>query len=511
MTEDIFNIRNKSPRAGLIGRCFIFVIILGGFFSTQVLGQMTAGVAKADITDRTAGLVNDPLYAKALVLDDGATRLVIITLDVVAIENIGPIQNGYLSKVRERIEKELNIPPSNVLINVSHCHGIVRDDEDELTIKVVTEASQNMVPVTVGSGKGLENRISENRRVKLKNGAQADMRRAYSFPPDEEVLSTGPIDPQIGILRLDKYNGQTLAVVYNFAVHPIQGVPNGGNTADIIGFASKTIEDNTDGAMALFLQGCGGDINPVGYKAIETPPNAETLGNLLGLSVLKALKEIPGEKGGDIKLINEKMDLPRADFTQRIELMEAHQAELIHSLKGTNINLKTFISLLGNHNFSQQFPSAYSYRYLNEEIMGSDGLSRMDSINRKNIGDYRNNIYIMEELTRLNENLSLIRKHQRAAAGRKTIEVEVVGIKISDYYLVTFPGELTVQIGLNIKKNSPHENTFVAGYTNGYIYYAPTSEQLNNTGAAQEDSETVLSPEWQHLYEEKVSQILEEL
>ena len=29
--------------------------------------------------------------------------------------------------------------------------------------------------------------------------------------------------------------------------------------------------------------------------------------------------------------------------------------------------------------------------------------------------------------------------------------------------------------------------TFVAGYTNGYIYYAPTAEQLLNPGAAQED------------------------
>lgn len=511
MVKDTPKIINKSPRAYIMGRCFIFVIILGGFFSTQVLAQMTAGVAKTDITDSKAGLVNDSLYAKALVLDDGFTKLVIITLDVVAIENIGPIKNGYLSKVRSRIEKELNIPPSNVLINASHCHGIVRDDVDELTIKTVLEASQNMVPVRVGSGKGLENRISENRRVKLQNGTQADMRRAYPFPPDEEVVSTGPIDPQIGIQRLDKYSGQTLAVVYNFAVHPIQGVPNGGNTADIIGFASKTIEDNIEGAMALFLQGCGGDINPLGYKAIGTPPNAAPLGNWLGLSVLKALKEIPSEKGGEIKLINEKMDLPRADFARRIELMEAHQTKLIQSLKGTNINLKTFISLLGDHNFSNQFPSAYSYRYLNEEIMGSGGLSRMDSINRKDIDDYQNNIYIMEELTRLNENLSLIRKHQTVAAGRKTIQVEVVGVKISDFYLVTFPGELTAQIGLNIKKNSPHENTFVAGYTNGYIYYAPTSEQLNNTGAAQEDSETVLSPEWQHLYEEKVSQILKEL
>ena len=77
--------------------------------------------------------------------------------------------------------------------------------------------------------------------------------------------------------------------------------------------------------------------------------------------------------------------------------------------------------------------------------------------------------------------------------------------------LVTFPGELTVQIGLNIKQMSPHPRTFVAGYTNGYIYYAPTSEQLLNPGNAQEDCDCILAPEWQNLFEQKVVQMLNKL
>ena len=74
--------------------------------------------------------------------------------------------------------------------------------------------------------------------------------------------------------------------------------------------------------------------------------------------------------------------------------------------------------------------------------------------------------------------------------------------------LVTFPGELTVQIGLNIKRASPHELTFVAGYTNGYIYYAPTAEQLANPGAAQEDCDCLLAPAWQEIFERKVAEML---
>ena len=47
---------------------------------------LRAGVAKSDITNCDIGvMVNDPLYAKALVLDDGKTQVVIITMDVTAI------------------------------------------------------------------------------------------------------------------------------------------------------------------------------------------------------------------------------------------------------------------------------------------------------------------------------------------------------------------------------------------------------------------------------------------
>jgi hypothetical protein len=494
-------------------RIFIIIMLSAlGQLPIRVLGQLKAGTAKVDITNTDAGLVNDPLYAKALALDDGSTKMVIITLDVVAIEEIGPIKNGYLAKVRSQIQKDLGVKPSNVLINVSHCHGIVREDVDQLTVQAVKKAFANMSPVDIGVGKGHEDRIMENRRFKMKDGSQTDMRRAYSLPPDEQIAQVGPVDPEIGILRLDKKNGETLAVVYNFAMHPIEGVPNGGNTADVIGFASKVIEQNlSEGTMALFLQGCGGDINPVSYKGVDNPPDAEPLGNMLGLSVLKALKNIHSTKIEKIKLINETMDLPRANFAPRIEAMQAYQAKLLQSLRGTNINLKTFISLIDKHNYSEDFPSFYSHRYLHDELVGRQDLARMDSLNKKDMDNYRQNIYTMEELTRVKENLSLLKKNHAAAAGRTTINVEMLGVKIGDFVLVTFPGELTVQIGLNIKKKSPGEFTFVAGYTNGYIYYAPTAEQLRNTGGAQEDCDTLLAPEWQALYEERASQMLRKL
>jgi len=476
--------------------------------------QIRAGVAKVDITNTDAGPCNPPLYVKALVLTDDSTTVVIITVDAVAIAEIGSIRNDYLSNVRSQLHNEMKISATNVLINASHCHGVVCKDVEQRTVRAVKEAWQNMVPVNVGVGIGYENRIMENRRLKLKNGKEADVRHAYSLPPDEDVAEVGPIDPEIGILRLDRKDGRTLAVVYNFACHPIQGVPNGSNTADITGFASKVIEDNLgNGTIALFLQGCCGDINPIQYKAVDYPRDAEPLGNMLGLSTLQALRKIQTKKDVTLKVINETLELPRADLAQRIASLQAEQTRLLQSLKGTTISLKTFIPLIVKYSLFHDYPSYYSYGYLHDRMLGRDNFCRLDAENRRSIAQYVENIKVMEELTRLQVNLDLLKKHhaRNLAAGKGIVNVEVMGVRIGDFVLVTFPGELSVQIGLNIKKTSPHHFTFVAGITNGYIYYAPTVEQLNNLGSAQEDCDCFLAPEWQRLFEDKVAEILKRL
>src|SRR5262245_58607088 len=332
-------------------------------------GQLMAGVAKVEITNKKVIPINDPLYVKALVIKNNTATAVLITVDAVAIGEIGYIGNDYFGKVRTRLKKELQIAPESVMVNASHCHARVCADVDDKTVEAVKKAVENLVPVKVGVGVGHDDRVSENRRLKLKNGKEVDVRHAYSMPPDEEVAEVGPIDPQIGILRLDRNDGRTLAVVYNFACHPIMGLPNGENTADIVGFASRVIEDNlSDGTIALFVQGCAGDINPIGYKDVNQPRNAEPLGNMLGLSVLRAARTIRCRDDGPLKVIRETIKLPRADNEGRIDGLLREQARLLKSLQGTSLNLKTFLHLAVKYNLSNEFPSYYSHRYLHEKM-----------------------------------------------------------------------------------------------------------------------------------------------
>ena len=368
--------------------------------------------------------------------------------------------------------------------------------------------------VNVGVGCGYEDRIMENRRIQLKNGREADSRRAYSLVPDEDVEKVGLIDAEIGIIKLERQDGKPFAVVYHFSCHPIQGVPNGGNTADLSGFASTAIETSLGGSVvALFIQGCAADINPISYKSVENPPNAESLGNLLGLSTVRAINDIKVKNGVELKVTRKILELPRADLVREIKLLEKRQQDLLNALLPTTLNLKSFIPLLIKYKLSPEYPLDSIQRYLHEENIGVDHLRRLDRENRKNLEDYKKNIHAMEELTRIQVNLGLLKKHHKrnVDSGEKNVKVELMGIKVGDFVLTTFPGELSVETGMNIKRRAKNKLTYVSGVTNGYIYYTPTAKQLNNIGGAQEDSDCFLAPEWQDLYEDKAVEIVNSL
>jgi len=360
----------------------------------EIFGNsLRAGIAKVDITtDAKDTVIKDPLLAKVLVLDDGKTQVVIIAMDTTAIGGrkiscglLPDVSDEFLPNLRGKIEKELNIPGKNVLVNASHTHPpgrLLCDDNQQIEriFDAIHRAIENLQPVKVGAGKGYENRITINRTLRLKNGKHWTIRHTNPSPPDSEVADVGPIDPEIGILRIDRLDGSPLAVVYNFACHPLFGDAKGSITANFPAVASNLIEETLgNGTMALFLQGAGGDIIDIHFKDFNQPRNIEPLGMMLGMSTLKALKDIE-TTDAKISVISETIELPRrTDISERLKELEDEQAELLELLRGTSLNFKTFLPLYIKYNLNPDYPADYSYRYLQEEKIGIDELSAMDS------------------------------------------------------------------------------------------------------------------------------------
>lgn len=491
---------------------FILIFLLTGEINSA---QIRAGVAKINITkDNPESFVNDPLFAKALVLDDGRTKAIIVSLDLI---NVSP---DALLQIRMRVSNELKINGNNVMINASHNHWVndqLAEDYVERVFKAIKEAFLGMVPVRVGSGSGMEKRISMNRRITLTDGKEWTIRRATPEPRDNIITGIAEgFDPEIGILRLDRANGKPLAVLYTFASHNYTGVPNRGVTAGFPGFASKVIEDNLgDGAVALFFQGAAGDVTPILYKDVNAPKQDEIHGTLLGLSALSALKNISVKKGASVSVIREELMLPaRTDVQRHIDTLEARKAMILEYFKGqgcgahgagTKLNFKSFLPLYIRYMMSPDYPSDYLYRYMQEDKTGINDLKMMDEDNKRDMEKYLNCIYKMEELMVTEANLGYLRNNSQ----KTPVKAEVMGLKVGDFVLVTFEGEVFAQIGLNIKKDSPYNHTFVAGYTNGSVGYSPTSDSYD--GDAYEVSLSKLAPEWQKIFEDKAIEIIGKL
>ena len=487
-----------------------FLIALSSI--TPRLEALEAGTAVVDVTDRTIP-VHDTLHAKALILKEGDRTVVLLTIDAVALGELGRIKSDFLPQLRARIAKELGLAPENLLVNASHCHGVLRVDFPELCFQVIKSAHARLVPVRAGVGSAQENSISENRRIHMRDGSEVDMRRAYSLPTDQAIASVGAIDPQIGLLRLDRLDGSNLALLYNFACHPIMNPPSSGNSADYPGIASAIIEEQL-GGTAFFIQGCAGDINPVHYKEVSQPADSTPYGNQLAVSVLRAARKLTTQPDSPLRFVHQNMLLPRgADLTARITKLEAERLRLVQSLRATNINFKSFLPLLLQQKLNPDYPSQSAQSYLHERYIGKDSLAKLDAENRAAVETYLANLAIMEQITRLNTNLGLLKMHlaQNEKAKEQPIDVELTALRVGDFRLVTFPGELTSEIGMNIKKASGQPGTFVAGYTNGYIYYAPTAKQRLNTGYAQEDCDCLVAPEWQKAFESQALELLKGL
>ncbi len=350
-----------------------------------------------------------------------------------------------------------------------------------------------------------------NRTLRLKNGKGHTIRHANPCPRDDEVESLGPIDPDIGILRFDRADGRPVAVIYNFACHPLLGVPGGALTANFPGFASEVIEDNLDGTMALFLQGAGGDVTEVLYKDVTRARDSEPVGRMLGLSTLKALQDIHTD-GADLSVARVELDLPRrTDIPERLAELEAERDALLAGLRGTSLSFRTFLPLYIKHALNPDFPSDYSYRYMHDEAVGSVERQAVDAENRGNVDKYLSNIDAMERLARIQDKMGTHRTHQAIndASGEATIRTEVQGIRIGDCVLVTSPAEVCVQVGLNVKRDSPYEHTFMSAFSNGYVHYGAPAEDYAMGGY--EVTECLLAPEWQEMFEEAAREVIARL
>lgn len=487
---------------------------------------LRAGVAKIEITSQAPDArILDPLFARALVLDDGTTQLVLLTMDVTAIGarkiscNLLPdVSEEFLPNLRGRVESELGIPGKNVMVNASHTHPLGKmlcDDQEQLkrAFEVIRQARQNMVPVKIGVGSGNADRISMNRTLDMKDGRHWTIRHSNPSPTDQEVAGVGPHDPQIGVIRIDRQAGGTLAVVFNFACHLLFGGPTGAISGNFPAVAQRVIEQSLEGdAMAFFVQGAAGDVIDMTFKDFHHVRQIEPIGWELGMETVKAMRQIKMQDHAKLGVASHTLKLPRrTDFDQRIAQLQAEGDQLLESLRYCPLNFKNFLPLYLQYQLHPDFPLADAYRYMQADKVNDPTLRQMDTLNRSNLDKYLKNIRAMEKLARIRENIDTLRKHQKLNqdAGSPTADAEIQVMRIGQGILVGSPLEVLTEVALRVKKASPYPNTFIAAFSNGYLHYGSPVENYEKGGY--EVVECLLGPQWQEMYERTVGELIRTL
>jgi neutral ceramidase len=288
-------------------RVMLFAIVL--LQAAPALAQLRAGAARVDITPSAlmqmygyanrrcgdASGTHDPLAAKALVLEAGASRMAIVTMD------LGSMVSDTL---RRDVASKLNIPV--LLLSASHTHSApsflpfgsspTRDpaapvymaDLERKIFTAVEQASQALAPATLHVGRG-SLQIGYNRLLPRDNG------RSRALFENPERVPYGPVDPEYTLLRVDRADGAPLALLVHYATHAVVlGPTNCKYSADYPGAMQARVEAALPGTQVMFVQGGAGDINPLAMarsgKEEDDFAVVKKAGELLADDVIRANK-----------------------------------------------------------------------------------------------------------------------------------------------------------------------------------------------------------------------------
>jgi len=279
---------------------------------------LKAGVAKVEITPPTGlrmyGFSNrkggstgtlDPLMARVLVLEAGEKRLALVVLDLGR-----PFAEAWIARLREDARKISGV--SYVLLAAIHTHSgpAIRDEYPpkqspdwetgvlEKVEKAIAEACQHLAEARLGTGYGSVD-IGHNRLRLEPDGT------IFWFERNNTMVPTSPVDPTVSVLRVDTAAGEPLAILVNYACHPVVfGSDNLQYSADYPGVMIRTVEQAFAGKpLCMFVQGAPGDINP--YYAVHP----------LGQDAVK-MRDWTGERlGGEAARVAKSIQTAASDAT----------------------------------------------------------------------------------------------------------------------------------------------------------------------------------------------------
>ncbi len=363
--------------------------------------------------------VLDELYCKTLVLQQGKEKYALITADLVGIEK----STG--EEIRGLIYKSTGIPSSHIIIACSHTHSgpltyLFRAGMGSVDKNYMEELKKKIEGCVSVADRSLRNAYVGFDRGVVKIGVNRRwkvLQGSLKLNPDPE----GPVNQEAGVVKIvdDRYN--TIAHLVNYACHPVVlGENNLLISADYPGVVQTAVE-NIFGGICLFANGACGDINPIIHRG--NYKDVQKLGMMLAGEVIKVSSSINNFGQPSFNAKEKEIFLPWKNPFSKTQLKSIVKKEKTNFEKYKGKKLQTEKSI-----------SEAKWKWAEWAL----------------------------------------------TAGEKSegVKVKIRCLFLNSLVLVSIPGEVFVEIGLKIAKESPFNFTFVLGYADGIVGYIPTREAL---------------------------------
>lgn len=356
--------------------------------------------------------VHDPLYACCLYLDDGENEIVIVTLDMLF------FGKKHVKQLRERVHK-------NIMFACSHTHsspwaapvhaaeladGIECNDD---YVKEIMDKLEN------GINKALTNTFN------AKLGAYIGNCGAEQGVGGNRRDKGGICDPSVNILAVKDKDDDIRACLINYSLHPTYlHAENCLVSADYPAYIRRFFSFAQPKALVLFAQGTSGDQSSRYHRVGQDFEEAARVGTTIGVEANRCLEKIIFTDDISICVKTKEIGLPLREYPP---------------IKEAEINAMAT---------KQKFESLKNGDYI---VMRNAELALFGA-----------------------ENILSYSKLTQAGYKSEELPCEIQMVTVGNTAIVGIQGELFVEYGLEIKKMSPYDKTFVFSVTNGtlpgYIY-----------------------------------------
>jgi neutral ceramidase len=419
----------------------LILVVCSWVLAFNARAELRAGAASVRITPNRpmplAGYYNtrlstnthDELHAKAVVIDQDGTKAALVVCDLIT------MPRGVVTQAREMISRITGVPGSNVMISATHSHtgpvlytgsarkgaeakdmDAVREYTEQLPAKIaeaVRLAEAGLQPARLSVAHEQENHLSHNRRFHMRDGSVGWNAGKLNT---NIVRAAGPIDPDVAVLYFESLRTNAIATYVNFAMHP-DTVGGLEFSADYAFHLSRLLgEYKGTNMVTLFANGTCGNINHVDVHWANPQKGhteAARLGTILAGNVFKAYTRLTPVTPGGIRMRSEVVKLALPELKAG-EVEAAREA----------------ISRLGTKTAPKFLEQVNAFKLL--DVAAREGRPQ-------------------------------------------EVEVQVITLG-DDVAWVSLPGEIFVELGLEIKRKSRFRHTVIAELANGAIGYIPNEK-----------------------------------